>query len=76
MNGFNAYEWRVINHCQLYHNVISIADIADESGMRVASMALNPNEIPQNFNNYSIIHHKKPRGTKWSIWSNFIRTLL
>jgi hypothetical protein len=39
-------------------------------------MVLNPKEISHNINDSSLIHQKKPGGTKWSIWSNFIGTFL
>jgi hypothetical protein len=74
--GFCDSAVRFINYCRLYLNVISLADITDESGMIIDSRVLKQKEIPQQDEDSGLIRQKKPDCTKWSIWFKFLKTLL
>jgi hypothetical protein len=74
--GFCDSAVRFMNYCRLYLNVISLADITNESGMTIDSRVLKQKEIPQQDEDSGLIRQKKPDCTKWSIWFKFLKTLL
>jgi hypothetical protein len=74
--GFCDSAVRFINYCQLYLNVISLADITNKSGMTIDCTVLKQKEIPQRDEDSGLIRQKKPDRTKWLIWIKFLKTLL
>ena len=68
--GFTSFELRFLNHCCLYLNVISVSDIANESGNNLDTSIMKYKYLPGEKIN-SQVNQSKPDHTKWSVRFKF-----
>ena len=72
--GFTSFELRLLNHCRLFLNVISISDIASEPGKSLDPTVMKLKKLPSRQSDPRF-YQSKPDHIKWSIWFKFITNI-
>jgi hypothetical protein len=68
-NEFKPHKIRSINYCQLYLQAVTISDIANASGTRIADGILKGDlSLVPSHTKWHLVNQAKPDRTTWRVW--------
>jgi hypothetical protein len=68
-NEFKPHEIRSINYCRLYLQAVTISDIANASGTRIADGILKGDlSLVPSRTKWHLVNQAKPDRTTWRVW--------